>query len=96
VSEDHLRAAGPSQANAIAVRERALGDLVAVDVGPIARISIAQQEAVVLDEDFGVIARDFAAGQPEVVGLAAANLEVTLGNRHDPPTHGVGYFESGI
>ena len=94
--EDHLRAAGAAQADAVAVHERPLGDLLAVDVGAVAGIAVAQHEMVVLQRDFGVVARDFAAGQPEVVGLAPADLELPLGDGDDAPPEGVGHFQSGV
>ena len=65
--------------------QRALGDLLAVDVGAVARLLVAEHELVVLRVDLGVIAGHLAAGQAQVVGLAPADLELPLGDRHDPP-----------
>jgi hypothetical protein len=94
--EDHLRPAGPAQPDAIAMDEDAVGDLLAVDVGAVARIAVPQREVVALERDFRVVARDFAAREPQVVGLAPADLELVLGNRNDAPAEGVGDFEAGV
>ena len=42
--EDHLRAAAAAEPDAVAVHQRALGDLLAVDVGAVARRPVAQDE----------------------------------------------------
>ena len=76
--------------------ERLLGDLLAVDVGAVARGAIADEEAVRLEDDLGVVARHLAAGQPQIVGLAAADLERRFRHRHDPPAKRVGDFESSL
>ena len=94
--EDHLGPAAPAEPNPVAVGERPLGDLLAVDVGPVAGVTVAEHEMVVLRARFGVIARHFAAGQAEVVGLAPADFELPLRDRYDPPPEGVGHFEAGI
>ena len=73
-----------------------LRDLFAVYVGAVARIAVAQHEVVVLNGDFGVIARHLAAGETQVVGFAAADLELPFRDRHDATAEGVGYFESGV
>ena len=46
--EDHLGAAGAAEPDAVAVRQRALGDLLAVDVGAVAGVAVAEDELVVL------------------------------------------------
>ena len=51
---------------------------------------------VVLEGDFGVVARHLAAGQPQIVRLASPDLELALRDRDDAPSEGVGYFESGV
>ena len=94
--EHHLGAAGAAEPDLVAVRQHAFGHLLAVDVGAVARVAVVQREAVAVDGDFGVIARDFAAGQPQIVGLAAADLERALGDRDDAPSERVGDFEAGI
>ena len=94
--EHHLGAAAAAEADAIAVHQRPLGDLLAVDVGAVARALVADEELVVLGDDLGVVARDLAAGQPEIVGLAAADLEVPLRDRDDPAAQRVGDFQAGI
>ena len=94
--EHHLRPARPSEADAVAVRERPLGDLLPVHIGAVAGVAIAKDEIRVLNGDFGVIARDLTAGEPEVVRLATADFELPLGNWHDAPTEGIGHFETGV
>ena len=77
--------------------EGPLGDLLAVDVGAVARLRSRSDEVAVLDrDDLGVIARHLAAGQAQVVGLAPADLERRLGDRHDAPAERVGDFEAGV
>ena len=73
--EDHLGPARPAKPDLVAVHEHALGDLFAVDVGPVAGIPVLQLETVSVDSDFGVVARHLAARQPQVIGLAAADFE---------------------
>ena len=85
-----------AETDAIAVREGPLGDLLAVDVGAVARVAVAEHEMVVLERDLGVVARHLAAGQPQIVGLAAADLELRLGDRDDAPSERVGHFEAGV
>ena len=94
--EDHLGAAGAAETDLVAVHQHAFGHLFAVHVGAVARVAVVQRETVAVDGDFGVVARDFAAGQPQIVGLAAADLERTLGDRDDAPSERVGDFETGV
>ncbi len=94
--EHHLGPAGPSQPDPIAVHEHALGDLLTVHVGAVARVPIAKGELVAFDADLGVIARDLAAGEAQIVGLPATDLELTLRDGDDTPSEGVGNFEAGI
>ena len=94
--EHHLGAAAAAEPDAVAVHERALGYLLAVDVGAVPRALVADQELVVLGVDLGVVARDFAAGQAEIVGFAPPDLEVALRDRHDTAAQRVGYFKAGI
>ena len=80
----------------IAVRERAFGDLLTVDIRAVARVPVAEDEMVVLERDFGVVARHLAPGKPQIVRLAPPDLELPFGDRHDAPAEGVGHFESGV
>ena len=48
------------------------------------------------DDDLGVIARDLAAGQPQIVGLAPADPERVLRDRNDAAAERVGHFEAGV
>ena len=73
-----------------------LGDLLAVDVGAVARVPVAQPETAALDGDLGVVARHFAAGQPQIVGLAAADFERRFRDRDDAPAERVGHFQAGV
>ena len=74
----------------------ALGDLVAVDVGTVARVAVAQGEPVVLDDYLRVVARNLAAGEAEVVRLASADFELALRDRHDAPAERIRHFQAGI
>jgi hypothetical protein len=78
------------------VHEDAFGDLFAVDVGPVAGIPVLQLEAIAVDRDFRVIARDFAAREPQIVGLTAADFEGALRNGNDAPSEGIGHFKTGV
>ena len=79
------------------MRERVLGHLIAVDIGAVARGAILQHvRAARIESDFGVIARNFAAGEPEVVGLATTDLERGFRDRDDAPAERVGDFEAGL
>jgi hypothetical protein len=94
--EDHLGAARPAEADLVAVHQDAFGDLLTVDVGAVAGIPVLQLEAVAVDRDFRMIARDFAAGQAQVVGFAAADFERALRNGNDAPSQGIGHFKTGV
>ncbi len=94
--EHHLGAAAAAEPDAVAVHERPLGYLLAVDVGAVARALVADEKLVVLGVDLGMVARDLAAGQAEIVGFAPSDLEVALRDRHDTAAQGVGYFKAGI
>ena len=93
--EDELGAAGAPEADAIAVRQRPVaGDRLVVDEGAVAGLLVADDEAAAGRDDLGVVARDFAAREAQVVGLAPADAERFLGDRHDPPAERVGDFQA--
>jgi hypothetical protein len=92
--EDQLGAARPSEPDAVAVDQRALGDWLVVDVGAVARLLVANDEAAVVGHDLGVVARDLAAGQAQIVGLAPADAERVLADRHDAPAERVGDLQA--
>ena len=94
--KDHLGAAAASETDAVAVHERALGDLLAVDVGAVPRAAVPDHESAVRVDDFGVVARHLAPGQAQIVGFAAADLERRLGDRDDAAAQGVGDFQAGL
>ena len=71
-----------------------LGDRLVVDEGAVAGLLVPDDEAAARRYDFGVVARDLAAGQAQVVGLAPADAERFLGDRHDPPAERVGDLEA--
>ena len=48
------------------------------------------------DDDLGVIARDLAAGQPQIVRLSSPYPEQRLRDRNDPAAERVGYFEASV
>ena len=54
--EDHLGAAAAAETDAVAVDEWTLADLLAIDVGAVTGVLVANQELVVLRVDFGVVA----------------------------------------
>ena len=92
--EDHLGAAGATEPDPVAVRQRLLGDLLAVDVGAVARILVADEELVVFGDDVGVVARHLAAGQPQIVGLAAADPKQRLADLDDAAAECIGDFQA--
>jgi hypothetical protein len=78
------------------VGERALRDLIAVDVGPVPRVAVAEHEFMVFDGNRGVIAGDLAPGEAQVVRLAPADFELRLGNRHNAPAKRIGDFQTSV
>ncbi len=87
-------AGGASELNPIAMLERALGDLLAVDERAIARSAIFEHVGAVALGDFGVVARDVAASQAQVVLIAAADRNGWLVDRHDAAAESVVDFEA--
>ena len=92
--EHHLGAAAAAEADEVAVHERLLGDLLAVDERAVAGAPIAQDVMLVFASDVGVIARDVAADQLQIVAAAPADGKRRLLERHDTPPEGVGHFEA--
>ena len=77
------------------MRQRTLGDLFTIDVGPVAGALVADHDFVALGDDVGVVPGHFAAGEPEIVGFAAADAEQRLIDGDDAAAEGVGDFEAG-
>src|SRR5207244_2051695 len=78
-----------------AVGQRAIaGDRLVVDVGAVARLLVAYEEAAPFDQDFGVVARHLAAGEPQIVGFAAADPEAVFADRNDAPAEGVRHLQT--
>ena len=73
-----------------------LGDGFAVDVRAVARAAIAQQETAVVERDFGVIARDVAANELQIVAAAAPDREHGLVDVDYAPAEGVSNLEATI
>jgi hypothetical protein len=69
-------------------------DRLVVDEGAVAGLLVPDDEAAVGGHDFGVVARDFAARQAEVVGLPPPDAERLLGDRHDTPAERVRDLEA--
>ena len=64
--------------------EHALGDLLAVDEGPVPRAAVAQQKPPLVLDDLGVLARDIGAHNLQVRGGAAADEELRPIEDDDP------------
>src|SRR6476620_8536939 len=74
-----------------------LGHLIAIYVGSVARRPVLHYvRAARIDDDFGVIARHFAAGETQVVGFPAADLEWRFRHRDDAPAQRVRDFKAGL
>jgi hypothetical protein len=94
--EHELRAAAPAQAHEVAVFQGMLGDGLAVHVGAVPGAAVAQDVLAAVERDLGVVARDVAADQLQVVAAAPAHREHRLVDLDDPPTESVGDFEATV
>src|SRR5262249_44103155 len=94
--EDQLGPARSPEADPIAVRERPLRHRLVVDERAVARLLVADEEPRPGRDDLGVVARDLAAGEPEIVGFAPPDPERILPDRHDPAAERIGDFQSGV
>ena len=92
--EDDVGARGAAELDAIAVLERALRDLLAVDEGAVARAAVAEHVGAVGLGDLRVIARDVAAGQADVVLAAPTDGNQRLVERDDTAAQPVVDFEA--
>src|SRR4029077_10301975 len=92
--EDGLGVAALAEADLIAVRERPLGDALAVDERAEPRLLVANDAGAVLRRNLGVHARDVGAWQPQIGFAAASDREQRLVNRHDPAAECVGDDET--
>jgi hypothetical protein len=72
------------------------GDLLIVDIRSVAGVAIANDERLLAGCNLGMIAGDLAARETQIVRLAAADLEDSFRDWHDPPSQGVGDFQAGI
>ena len=68
----------------------------AVDVRAVARAAVAQDVLAAVVRDLGVVARDVAADQLQIVPAAAADREHRLVDGDDAPTEGVGDLEATV
>src|SRR5579872_6469525 len=73
-----------------------LGDRLVVDERAVARLPVFDDEAAVFLDDFGMIPRHLAAGEAQIVGLAAPDAKRILGDRDDPSAKRVGDFQPGV
>ena len=94
--EHQLRAAAAAEAHEIAVLQRMLGDGLAIDVGAVTGAAVAQDVLAAVERDLGMVARDVAAHQLQVVAAAPADREHRLVDLDDPPTESVGDFEATV
>jgi hypothetical protein len=84
--EDESGAAGPAETNLVAGAELAFGHGLAAEEGAEARLPIAQDEATLFLDDFGVVAGNFGAAEPEMVALAPPDQKRRLTDRDVPVT----------
>ena len=94
--KDEIGAAAAAEPDAVARAQLALGDRLAVDERAVARLAVAQEVAAVVGHDLGVLARDLAAAEPQVVRLAPADRERQPVDGDDPLAEHVADFEAGI
>ena len=94
--EHQLRAAAAAKPHEVAVLQGMLGDGLAVHVSAVPRAAIAQDVLATVERDLGVVARDVAADQLQVVAAAPADGEHRLVDLDDPPTESVGDLEATV
>src|SRR5262245_25149163 len=95
--EHHLGPAASPEANPVAVRQRPFRHLIAVNIGSVTGRAILENESAVgIDDDFGMIPRDFAAGEAQVVGLAPTDFKRSFRQGYHAPAERVGDFEAGL
>src|SRR5207244_3015586 len=80
-----LRAAGPAEADAIAVAQDALVHRRVVDERPEARAAVADDVVAAVVRDLGVLPRDVAADDAQIALAAAADREGRLVDPHHAP-----------
>ena len=98
-ADGHLRALdgiGAAETNAVAVLQRPLGDLLAVDERAIARAAIAQREAAVLLNNLGMFARDVGADDLQIGGRAPADQKQRAIEHDDASSLRVADVEAGF
>ena len=94
--EHHVGATGAAKLHLVAVRELVLGDGLAVDVGAVARLLVAQEPLAVDFHDLGMLTRDVTAHQAHIALGAPADHRLSLGDRDDSLAEAVVYFETRI
>src|SRR5687768_15671106 len=94
--EHHVRPAGASELDAIAMRQLVLGDRLAVDVGAIARSLVAQDPVAVGLDDLGMLARHVAAHQAEIALRPPADAQQGLVDGDDALAESVVDFEARV
>jgi hypothetical protein len=92
--EPHFGAGGAAELDVIAVAQRALRDLLAIDKRAVAGPSIAQDVAAVRLRNLGMVARNVTPGQPKVVLAPPSNGDERLVDRDDPAPEPVVDFET--
>ena len=92
--EHHLSTAAAAKPHQIAVRQRFLGDLLAVDERAIPRATVAEHVLFVVACDVGVVARHVAAHELQIIAAATADGKRGLLERHNAPPEGVSDFEA--
>ena len=89
-------AAAPAEPDAIARAQLALGDRLAVDEGAVPGLAVANLVLARIGGDLGVLARDLAAAEPQVVGLSSPDGKRDVIDGDEALAEHVAYFQPGI
>src|SRR6185503_5121667 len=92
--EHQVGAAAPAEADAVARLEVALGRRLPVDESAVPRRLVPEDVLALLERDFSMLARHFAAAEPQVVGFAPADGERQAIDRNEARAENVPYFQT--
>jgi len=94
--EDEFHRFSSAQPDPVAVGQRALGHLLAVDERAVTGAAVAQQEDLALFRDFGVFARDVGTCQLQIGRRPPADREDRLAERNDAAALRIGDLKTRV